>query len=389
MTKYQIDQETYDSLIDAFAAMCNTTNDSWDIDVFDARGSLRIEVISITREHRTNLSASLAQACITYALFNPLAFNHFVSLYDGQPSVRDNHMHYTKISAIYNKLTKAPPLIKTTRMTEHTVHQSSVQQQFQQAFDAFASNQERTAVNAVARRMRADVDDDTPSLLSHDDDCTTDSAHANRDYFRTLTQTFDATALDTAATQHEPEIPANKYIEQLLRIKDEADQFTINKEKHQQEQDEQRMRMFESDRSFTYPAILQNVFLSDPSDVTWDRVPSQFRAQMVVFMYMDARDLNGRHDPTLRKTINDANAYNIFTTLYNVLLDIAPIPDDDELVTMCTELATRIPDVEIPSEEAIKSKFAELPMFTEGIIQPHAIHDRSAPTSSIFNASNI
>ena len=129
-------------------------------------------------------------------------------------------------------------------------------------------------------------------------------------------------------------------------IRDEENQI-----KQEIERDEQGKRIFESEKSYTYPKIY-NKFFVKKTIKDWGNLPVMFAVKFVIYLFLDGKDENGH---IVRERILDTeDEYHMFKLLFDSLVNDDFEPPEDEYESLIVEEFTEtLPPIQMITADEI------------------------------------
>jgi hypothetical protein len=131
----------------------------------------------------------------------------------------------------------------------------------------------------------------------------------------------------------------------------------LRKEKTEKRKRDEKLSVFESDKTYTYKKIYADMFINtnkngDHYIQSWDQVPELFVVKYAIFLFMDGRDVNG--EQVRERLLDTENEYVLYEMLYNVLTnENYSVPDDEKLREIAEEFINTLPPIQIITEEQI------------------------------------
>ena len=131
----------------------------------------------------------------------------------------------------------------------------------------------------------------------------------------------------------------------------------LRKEKNEKRKREEKLSVFESDKTYTYKKIYADMFINTNKNgnhyiQSWEQIPELFVVKYAIFLFMDGRDTNG--ELVRERLLDKENEYEMYEILYNVLTDENYITPDDEYIREIVEtFINTLPPIQIVTEEQI------------------------------------
>lgn len=144
--------------------------------------------------------------------------------------------------------------------------------------------------------------------------------------------------------------------------------------KKEDNEKETEYKVFLSEKGYTYPKILQSVFLKKG----FEAVPDMFITKFVIYLYMDGMDADG--NVVRKKLLGREDEFEIFQILYDVIVDEDfEIPEDNEYCDIVADFTSQLPPIILPTSDDIMDilneaddSYAKNEIFQEDEIEEHS-----------------
>lgn len=173
---------------------------------------------------------------------------------------------------------------------------------------------------------------------------------------------------------------------ELLYDEEVAESRRIRKEKENKRKCEEKLSVFESDKSYTYKKIYADMFINtnkngDHYIQSFEQIPELFIVKYVIFLYMDGRNTDG--ELVRDRLLDTPNEYELYEMLYNVLTnENYVVPDDDKLQSIAENFINTLPPIQIVTEEQIMKALNDPndPIFNEDETSQCSVDDEYGDT---------